>query len=382
MKIDTSTIIEDLDRYESIVNSSRKIESIRIYEENRGEKLKFHCKEMARILSIFNEDVKELEIQDQLLRPKGFEPFNMMSRVEKLNLHGISVETMTFPQSFRLRLPNLRELKISSCHTKLLEVFERLDDDIILKLTLGSLIGSSQNKYFGNQRSIVNLTTVSNGLEFLDLHRMKLKKVNLQLDESTREKLEGQDEIVEMKLDFWFSHLDFAKFKSLQVLDICRHRDGLEISLTSLDKLPNLRKLKVDTLPSIKSASLQELAFYSTSSEESLAFTAVNCPNIRVLESGAQFEDAGPILLHFPRLESLNCCCKKCSGDAIHQNLKHLSIRSPIMVMPIINRYELLESLSKIAHEAVAQTRTEVNFLESVDVSKTYHDNQGVRWKS
>jgi hypothetical protein len=355
MKIDTRSMLEDLDTYESAVNSSRKVESIMIYSENRGRKRKFHSEEMKKLLENFREHVQELKIQHHFLRYEGFQLINSMTQVQKLKLHIIDVGKMNVPPSFRLRgLSNLRELEIYYCDEKILEIFGRLDDDILQKLTLNYLTGSSQSKYFGNQRSIVDLTTKnSEDLELLDWQRLKLKKVDVTLQDSTLNKFEGQDEIVEMKLSYYYLYhddhpalsLNLARFKTLKVLEVNGIESETNVSLSSVEQLPNLKKLKVNRLAPFKSVSLQELSFYLAPSEDLLAETGVNCPNLRILET--EVIDIGLILQHFPRIESLKCIDKVCSGDSIHQNLKHLRLDyDSTHVLSIVNRCEVLESLS------------------------------------
>jgi hypothetical protein len=355
MKIDASTMLADLDKYESVVNSSRKIESIRIYQGVSGAKRKFHSKIMKKILENFKADVKELEILNYFLNLEGLQLLSLMSLLQKLSLNGITAGKMKLPQSFRLRLPNLREFDISACDSTVLGFFDRLDDNILRKLTLNYIPGSSENKHFGNQRSIVDLKTSENAVDLLDLQQLKLKKVDVTLDKQTLGMFDGQDEIIEMKISyFYFGYYigeptfdcDFAKFKSLEVLDVSRFGDDITINLTSIDKLPNLRKLKVNRLTPIKSFSLQELAFDDVPPENLLDQIAANCPNLRVLET--YYIDVGLILLHFHRLESLSCCYNTCSGNAIHQHLKHLRIYSyqADKLLSIVNRCEVLESLS------------------------------------
>jgi hypothetical protein len=354
MKVDSSTIIEDVATFESIVNSSRKIESIAI---NRGHfvRKKFHSEEMKKILENFREHVKELEIRDHFMRLEGFQLLNMLSRIEKLNLHGISVGKMKVPQTFRLRLPNLRELEINESDVQILEVFDRLDDDILRKLTLGSIVTQSpQNKYLANQRNIVDLTTAKeNDMELLDLQQLKLKKVSTKLRKPTLYKLlEGQDELVEMKLSYITTdhqafYLNFSNITSLEILDVCGFGT---IYLISLDELPNLKKLKMHQLTPIKSASLQELIVRYTS-DNNLTQTVIGCPNLRVLDTGNQRIDGGPAFLYLPRLESLTCFALVISGTNIHHHLKHLRMEArQLDLLSIVNRCEVLESLSTIIY--------------------------------
>jgi hypothetical protein len=357
MEIRVSSIQEDMDMYESIVNSSKKIEAISIYREYCGRKRKFHSKEMKMVLNNFKADVKELEIRDLFLTFEGFQLLITLPRVEKLRMYGIIVGKI--PQNFRLRLPNLRELEIRKCDEKLLEIFDRLDENVLQKLTLFHH-EPSQSKYFGKQRSIVDLTTDENGLELLDLQQMKLKKVDVEQCQHNLDGLEGQDEIVEMKLSIIFDFdyedyyyydddkvLNFAEFKSLEVLELSNDTGyDSTVTLSSLEKLPNLKKLKVHELTNIKSASLQELSFDCFFSMQILVQTAINCPNLRVLD--ANNIDIDLIFLHLPRLECLSCCVSKNDGYAIHQHLKHLRIYSNSMdsLLSIVNRCEVLESLS------------------------------------
>jgi hypothetical protein len=121
--------------------------------------------------------------------------------------------------------------------------------------------------------------------------------------------------------------------------------------LSSIEKLPHLKKLKLMRLMPIKSSSLQELHFSFDSSEDEevaeLIQIAVNCPNLRVLgTSSLVWIDF--IFLHFPRLEGLKCHVESCWGNNIHQHLKHLQITSNSIdvLFSIVNRCEVLESLS------------------------------------
>jgi hypothetical protein len=121
--------------------------------------------------------------------------------------------------------------------------------------------------------------------------------------------LEGQYEIIETKLGASYKfnyldfHLDFGNFKSLEVLNVCEFQHN-ELDLPSVEKLPNLKKLKMMRLMPIKSSSRQELHFLFDSPEDSkLVQIAVNCPNLRVL--GTFMVRIDFIFLHFPKLEGL-----------------------------------------------------------------------------
>jgi hypothetical protein len=121
MEIRKSVMLEDMDKYESMVNSSRKIETIRFSLEYSGLQKNSHIATMEKIMEKFKADVKELDIIGHLSLG-GFQLLSSMSRLQKLKLHGITAGKMNLPQSFRLRLPNLRELEISKCDSTVLGV--------------------------------------------------------------------------------------------------------------------------------------------------------------------------------------------------------------------------------------------------------------------
>jgi hypothetical protein len=281
----------------------------------------------------------------------------LIPSMEILRVYDNHTDILQFPIGFRLNLPNLRILDVTTCGLKVLSIFDQLNDDILEELFLHNIYEFSTRKYFENQRNIKRLRT--NRTDLLNFKQLKLEQVEMNsLDVPTLECLRGQDKVTIAKFRH-FDHrskLDMSGLKSLEILVVETSTDSNfdgEIDLSSNRNMKRVVFYK-GFMP-IKSDFLQELELINHKiSKETLAQLGVKCPNLRYLDvSDVDFDS---VFLHFPKLEIIRCSStSKFSGTFDHDHLKHLCLQFGAQnitdTIAVVKHCTNLQSLSLRFHQ-------------------------------
>ena len=310
-KYRTGANIDDVEVFNSIVRSQRRIEKLELEldwdcpDNNIWEKL-------MRVIDVNAENILEFGIDSSDYSSKELELINRMPNIQKLGIHNYwAPEGDEILENFQLRLNNLRDLQVVGGKPDILEIFDHLPDNSLRRLRLN--VDSIKKKYFGNQQKLEEITTSS--IESLDMDCT----YNVTF------------------LDVYFgSQEDVDKvckhFKSLESIRI--HSDEF-VDLSSIENLKNLKKIDFsrceDIIETLKSKSIESLEFYSVSIEI-LSQLGLNCPNLRELKLPDNLLSSylvDEVLRHFPKLERLECN-SSIFGNAQsckYQNIKQLIIR-------------------------------------------------------
>jgi hypothetical protein len=170
----------DLVKYKSMRKTKRKINTIRIGRNNYHSRL--YSVRLKKVLRSVGVHVTKLVVHEQNISTEGFDLLNLMPNLQSITLN------------------ELREFKLSNCKSDVIEIFNRLPRDVLLKLTLDSVQGSQEYR-LRNQRNIIEAIVVNSNLDFLDLQETKLKKLCLTKSKYTIQNIESQNELKELHTD-------------------------------------------------------------------------------------------------------------------------------------------------------------------------------------
>ena len=212
---DRYTDIENDIVYNSILNTSRKIESLKIlsakFNPDIGEISSASKNRLKKIIEQIGKDVVEVEIRSFVLSLEDFELLNLMPNMQKFYSVQIKRENFEIPLTFQLRLCKLKYLAIWGSKENILEVFDRLPENVLHKLDLFDNCVST-NVHFQNQKSVVNIST---GLmDLFDFKNFKIKNAFFRVYENIQDidNMRGHDKLTFLRLQL------FPRLKSLCLL--------------------------------------------------------------------------------------------------------------------------------------------------------------------
>lgn len=330
--------IDDDKVFDNIMKSKRKVKTLYIHSDMQRTILPSTRVKLKKIIKQIGGNVVEVGIFSKVMTLEEFELFNLMPNLQKLSLDLVTSEKLKIPQSFQLRLNNLRQLAVSGS-ANVLEVFDRLPDNVLKKLFL-SIDGEPTRKYFKNQLKLEEFRPHSYG--FLDFQNIKLKIVIASAGKNIQEIISGQDEMRSLVIDVRFDHQEIADLicndlKSLEGLEICCYSPITFFNIQNLKKLKKLSLMRFSLsdkiITTMKSKSLQELEV-QTISKESLLQLSINCPNLRELKlhdcTALMNFKVDNILQYFPELERVYCDSRIFQNIQMceHENLKYLNIKN------------------------------------------------------
>lgn len=383
-------IVDDEEVFQSIMNSGRKIESLVITSENQNQTL--NQQRLREVIENIGENIKELQIRWRSLDIDGVDLLNLMPNLQKLELCYNSCEKLKVPESFQLRLNNLKELNVQEMSEKIFEALYRLPDNVLDRLALGCIpITVSRSNLFGNQRNLKNIvTSLGVNVEFFDMHQLKLKSLTVLVHSNLCEVLRGQDELTSLHLylcPFSQEILDFIcnEMKSLEILYLIGHRSDKLVDLSKIQLLKNLKKLSlggfpVKNLEILRSNSLQALEVFKLPKE---AEFPINCPNLREfsVDELPEIFRVDKFLRHFPRLEKFSYTSgtlRRAKGWENH-SLKHILTQIIYRANNLNKLTEIFKGLKsfsltkKLPYDEMKHLLTEVPNLKKLcsgDVSK------------
>jgi hypothetical protein len=111
--------------FESILCSGRKIDSIKI--ASSGD---LHSDRLLKVLEVVGSNVKEAYIRASKASVEGFQLLNLMPNLERLELR-IEDVSSEIPGELKLQLGRLKHLKLWYPSIKVLELFDRLPEDVL-----------------------------------------------------------------------------------------------------------------------------------------------------------------------------------------------------------------------------------------------------------
>jgi hypothetical protein len=325
---------------DSILCSERRISSINIYTDKE-----LYSDRIAKVLESVGGNVKKAKVCAKTASVKGFQLLNLMPSVEQLELF-ISTVFAAIPFNFRLQLHKLKHLDLWGSPAEILEVFDRLPDDVLHSLIIGFSYNQSSRKYLGNQRNLKEIHIYGGELVLLDWSQVKLTTVKMEKADDLKH-LRGQNEITKLSV---FKNteqriVDFICSNLTTLTSLSLNFGGYFVDLSPLQYLRSLKTFEstliVDIISTIKSKSLQEFETKLVGNgklDEVFAQFGANCPNLRSLimstysfcydvRTTSEF-DIGLALLHFPRLERIQVRDSEFifNGEVDQHPLKYLEL--------------------------------------------------------
>ena len=307
-----SKFLDEPDWLSSILNSQRKIHTLRVTSELY--KPPMQLSKLTDIFTNFGPNIVHLYISRRFLTIQTFALLNGMPNLQQLTLRHVGIEgDDDVPEDFQLNLHKLRNLQIDACSEKVLEVMDCLPDNVLHTIDIQRDF-KTKKIYFENQTSMKDV--ISHGPDCLSFTPLKMKRLGTHKLYSP-EKIEGQDEMTDLTL---------FRLTESTLKTICSDLKSLERLMTivtsnymDLSDLRNLDKLKIvhlmatgRTLTSFKSRSLRELtaASYKTNIyAETVIMIVLNFPNLQKLHMYGMDkpENVNLILSLCPKLEILIC---------------------------------------------------------------------------
>ena len=306
--------VDDVECCKSIMRSHRKIESLHFTSNRETNIQNDDWQRLLKIIAVIGLNIPKFIISSRSIGKKELLLINLMPNLEKLEITSV-YEKPDIPKNFQFQLSNLRELTVRYSSADVFELFERLPDNVLRKLTLKN-INKNTRKYFGNQQALEEISSPS--IDFLDLSEPRSTTLTLSTG------FEYSEEV---------DHVCRC-FKNLESLNLTHE---VSIDLNNLKALKNLRKIAfaygyedIQLSETLESASLESFAIQELSME-GLHHVSVSCPNISELKLSYyrdQVFSADKVLRFLPRLERLYCNSKifEKAQKYEHKNLKSLTI--------------------------------------------------------
>jgi hypothetical protein len=361
--------LEDESIFDSIVNSKRRIENLELISLNLNST---NGKKLQRIIENFGARIKTLTVSNCRLSKAEVGLINAMPELMIICLESVKFKNIWSVRNFQLNLPKLRMLVISHCAEKVLEVFDKLPDDVLESSLLRSINVKNSKKYFANQRKLKSICVFSCPFNPLDMEQLSLEELKTDMSGEELKLMLKKQESLKTLLHGITSQADFNF--------ICNHLNSLDrleiilpkgdINFSELADLKQLKTFKVQlvnegALRSIKSSSVKTLEIIlEIVSEETVMALAAICPSVVNLDIYSDNNDDAInwSLQNFPQLETLTCCY--IDGEyTFTYNLAHLNLKK-FEIIEFDFSIDFLFLLSCLENLEVFKTHQEIDWQD------------------